>query len=75
MRNNGLERRIGAETIVRISLEDDGMKNIIASAYRRLLNIYNCNISAIIRDLRIPRQSFYNKLNKYGIDLKAIRRR
>ena len=50
------------EIIVRISLEDKRMSNIIARAYVNLLKRYNYNVSALIRDLDIGRQSLYNKL-------------
>jgi len=60
--------------IVKISLEDNGMRKTIASAYMKLLKIYNYNISAIIRYLQIPRQTFYNKLEQYSIDIKELRK-
>lgn len=66
---------IDSDLIIKISLEDESAKEIIASAYRKILYRYNGNVSTVIRELSIPRQSFYNKLRKYGIDLKTIRKR
>jgi len=60
--------------IVRISLEDNSMRKTIAGAYMKLLKIYDYNISAIIRYLEIPRQTFYNKLEQYSIDIKELRK-
>lgn len=60
--------------IVKISLEDNSMRKTIAHAYIELLKIYNYNISAIIRYLEMPRQTFYNKLEKYNLDIKELRK-
>ncbi len=75
-----LEKYVGhdglddSETVVRISLEDKRMSAIIAKAYVDLLKRYNCNISALVRDLDIGRQSLYNKLRQYNIDLTKLRK-
>ena len=50
------------------------MRKTIANAYMRLLKIYDYNISSIVRYLEIPRQTFYNKLEQYGIDIKELRK-
>ncbi len=63
-----------AELIVRISLEDKIVFGLIRTAYVNLLREHNYNVSALIRYLRIPRQTFYNKMGQYGIDLKEIRK-
>ena len=62
------------EKIVRISLEDEAVRDTISEAYVKLLQRYDYNVSALIRYLDIPRQSFYNKLNLYGINLRELRR-
>ena len=62
------------EIIVRISLEDKRMSSIIARAYVDLLKRYNYNVSALIRDLDIGRQSLYNKLRQYHVDLTRLRK-
>ena len=75
---DGLGRKLeesDSELIVRISLEDEGVRSMIGRAYEDLLSCYDYNVSALIRYLKIPRQSFYNKMKKYGINLEKVRRR
>ncbi len=64
-----------SELVVRISLEDEKVGGMIKRAYEDLLRNFNYNVSALSRDLKIPRQSFYNKMKKYGIDLREVRKK
>ena len=62
------------EKIIRISLEDEAMKSIISGAYIQLLKKHRYNVSALIRYLDMPGQSFYNKLRQYRINLRGLRK-
>jgi len=64
-----------SELVVRISLEDEKVRGMIKRAYEDLLKDYNYNVSTLSRNLKIPRQSFYNKMRKYGIDLREFRKK
>ena len=68
-----LETSLDAEIIVKISTKNKQVKGIVADAYIELLKRHNYNVSALIKYLKIPRQSLYNKIRDYGIDLKWLR--
>ncbi len=78
-RSDGLRSKLeleksNSELIIRISLEDKIVFGLIRTAYVNLLRDYDYNVSALIRELKIPRQSFYNKMEKYGINLEKVRK-
>lgn len=62
------------EYIVKLSLEDHEVRNVIRLSYISLLTDHDYNVSALIRFLGMSRQSFYNKMEKYEINLKRIRK-
>jgi DNA-binding NtrC family response regulator len=53
--------------IVAISREDESEWETIREAYDGLLKRFQGNVSQLVEYLEIPRQSLYNKFNKYGI--------
>ena len=64
---------VDALNILKLSRGNGSMKSLIKSAYEEVLRQYHFNITRIVKDLDMPRQSFYNNLKKYGVDLKKIR--
>ncbi len=55
------------EVIIKITREESETRCIVRLAYIHLLKRFNYNISKLIEELEIPRQTFYNKLAQYDI--------
>lgn len=59
--------------VIKLSREDHEVVYMIKNSYIKMIREYEGNVSELIRVLKIPRQTFYNKIHKYKIDLKRIR--
>ncbi len=65
---------VNPTSIIKISTENKEVSSLIRTAYYELLKQYDYNVSRIILDFSMPRQTFYNKLEQYGIDIKVLRK-